>query len=238
MNEKKGFFDGNPKMLFIFGLVTGVAVTSLLGGSISLDGLKAKTGSNTDVVREFDAPTDDGSAPTGGELAAVTGDEHIRGDIENAKIVLVEYSDFECPFCGRHHPTMEQLLDEFGDDVAWVYRHFPLSFHPEAIPSALASECAAEQGKFWEFADIMFDNQDGLSEDFYTSTATDIGLDMDQYADCYESEKYADDITEDASSGQTAGVSGTPATYINGVSVSGAVPYETLAGIIEQMLAE
>jgi len=227
-------------MLFVFGLVTGVAVTSLLGGGINLEGLKAGGGSNSGVVREFEAPTPSagGAEPAGGVLASVTGDEHIRGDIENAKVVLVEYSDFECPFCGRHHPTMEQLLEDFGDDVAWVYRHFPLSFHPEAIPSALASECAAEQGKFWEFADIMFDNQTGLNDAFYSSTAESIGLNMNDYNDCYDSAKYQDAVDEDEASGQVAGVSGTPATYVNGTLVSGAVPYETFKGIIEQILAE
>ncbi|MDP2631226.1 MAG: DsbA family protein [Candidatus Uhrbacteria bacterium] len=242
MNEpKRGFFDGNPKMLFAFGLVTGVALTSILGGSISLPSFASGDGNS--VVRSFDtadtADTGD-SADTGSVavLAPITADEHIRGDIQNAKVVLVEYSDFECPFCGRHHPTMLDIMDNYGDDVAWVYRHFPLSFHAEAEPAALASECAAEQDKFWEFADVMFENQDELSDELYLTVAGDIGLDVSAFTECYESNAYSASIEEDLASGQLAGVRGTPATFVNGIMVSGAVPYDTLIDIIDQALAE
>lgn len=237
--KPKGFFDGNPKMIFLFGLVTGVAVTSLLGGGITLP-KAGNANAGSDVVRTFgDTNNGEQAADTepSGVLAPVTGDEHILGDIENAKVVLVEYSDFECPFCERHHPSMQQAMEEFGDDVAWVYRHFPLSFHPSARPAALASECAAEQGRFWEFGDEMFANQASLGDDFYIQTATDLGLNVSQFTDCYESEKYADAVDEDYSSGVAAGVQGTPATFVNGTLVSGAVPYETLQSIIESELA-
>ncbi|MCH8049206.1 thioredoxin domain-containing protein [Patescibacteria group bacterium] len=231
--EPKGFFEGNPKMIFIFGLVSGIVVTVLFSGGIDLP----KIGSpnpTSDVVRTFEADDGGNSGVQRVELAPVTGDEHIRGDLEKAKVVLVEYSDFECPFCSRHHPTMKSLLDEFGDDVAWVYRHFPLtSIHPQAQPAALATECAAEQEKFWEFADAMFENKGGLGDDLYTQVAGDIGLDVDQFTECYESEKYADAVAEDVASGSAAGVSGTPATFVNGQLVSGAVPYDTLKAIVE-----
>lgn len=236
--KPKGFFDGNPRMIFIFGLVTGIAVTSLLGGGIQLPTLAAERGD--DVVREFDAPdnTDTGTE-TAGVLAPVTGDEHIKGgDLASAKVVLVEYSDFECPFCERHHPSMQQLLDEFGDDVVWVYRHFPLSFHPDARPAALASECADEQGKFWEYGDALFANQDKLGDDYYVELAGTLGLNVNQFTTCYDSEKYADKIDADYATGMTAGVNGTPATFVNGQLVSGAVPYETLQAIVEQAIAD
>lgn len=242
--KPKGFFDGNPKMIFVFGLVTGVALTSLLGGSLQLPSFAASN-NGKDVVRTFDNNGNTGSdtgstagTEPSGTLSPVTGDEHIRGgDLADAKVVLVEYSDFECPFCERHHPSMLQALDDFGDDVAWVYRHFPLSFHPEARPSALASECAAEQGEFWEYGDTLFENQAQLGDDYYVELAGDLGLNVSQFTDCYESEKYADAVDEDYSSGVSAGVSGTPATFVNGQMVSGAVPYETLKGIIEAEIA-
>lgn len=237
-NQNKGFFDGNPKMLFVFGLVTGIALTSLLGGGIELPSLNAKA-SNT--VRTFDTRTNTGTTVTrtepSGELAPITGDEHIiGGDLDKAKVVLVEYSDFECPFCAKHHPSMQQLLDTFGDDVALVYRHFPLSFHPEAEPAALASECAAEQGAFWEYGDTLVENQDKLGDDYYVELAGDLGLNVNKFTDCYESEKYADAVDEDYQSGITAGVKGTPATFINGQLVSGAVPYETLEEIVQSII--
>lgn len=233
--KPKGFFDGNPKMLFVFGLVTGIAITSLLGGGIELP-RAGSANANSDVVRTFDtgdADTGDtGSAPSG-VLAPVTGDEHIIGDLENAKVVLVEYSDFECPFCERHHPSMQQAVEDFGDDVAWVMRHFPLSFHPQAEPAALASECAADQGAFWEFGDTLFANQGLLSDDYYVEVAGDLGLNVSQFEDCYESAEFKSAVSEDYASGAAAGVQGTPATFVNGQLVSGAVPYETLAGIIQ-----
>lgn len=242
MEEKTktpGFFEGNPKMIFVFGLVTGIAITAIFSGGINLpsfDSTGGGRGTSDRVVADFDE--DNGSDRNVAELAPITADENILGDITKAKVVLVEYSDFECPFCTRHHPTMQRLVKEYGDDVAWVYRHFPLSFHPEAVPAALASECAAEQGKFWEFGDAMFEDNDKLGDDFYFEVAEDIGLKMSQFTDCYESEKYADVINADLASGGTAGVSGTPATFVNGVLVSGAVPYETLADLVDEMLNE
>jgi protein-disulfide isomerase len=238
-NKNQGFFDGNPKMIFVFGLVTGIAVTVIFSGGINLpsfDNGGGARGTDSKIVADFGGDGEGSGFDSGVELAPVTADEHILGDITKAKVVLVEYSDFECPFCERHHPTMQQAVDEFGDDVAWVYRHFPLSFHPEARPAALASECAAEQGKFWEFGDEMFENQSKLGDDFYAEVAADLGLDMNQYNDCYESEKYADIVDADQASGSAAGVSGTPATFVNGTLVSGAIPYSTLKDAIEQEL--
>lgn len=177
-----------------------------------------------------------------GKLEAVTKNDHVRGDLAKAKVVLVEYSDFQCPYCSKHHPTMEQVMEEYGDDVAWVYRHFPLSFHANAEPAAIASECAAAQGKFWEFADAMFEDISKLSgglenaETFMSATAKAIGLNVAEYEACYS----AGDTTAvdaDMASGKTAGVSGTPATFINGSLVSGAVPFSSMKKIIDDAIA-
>ena len=110
---------------------------AILGGNFTLPEL----GGSNDTVRAFDVQDDSGDTGNGAAvLAPITEDENIIGDINKAKIVMVEYSDFECPFCERHHPTMQNLVEKYGDDIAWVYRHFPLSFHPEALPAALTSE--------------------------------------------------------------------------------------------------
>lgn len=230
--KQPGFFDGNPKMIFAFGLVAGVALTSVLGDM----NLSAGTANadDTDVVVD---DTDTGAAPVAGKLAGLSDNDHILGN-KDAKVVIIEYSDFECPFCERHHPTMQQIVDEYGDDVAWVYRHFPLSFHPEAKPSALASECASEQGKFWEYADELFANQDKLGDEYYTELASELGLNAKEFSDCYDNEEYASVVTEQTASGRTAGVSGTPATFVNGQLVSGAVPFETFKEMIDAELAE
>ena len=137
---------------------------------------------------------------------------------------------------------MEQVMEEYGDDVAWVYRHFPLSFHANAEPSAIASECAAAQGKFWEFADAMFNEQTKLSgsldvaETFMSATAKAIGLNISEYEKCYSAGDTSA-VDADAASGRTAGVNGTPATFINGTLVSGAVPFTSMKKIIDDAIA-
>lgn len=235
-SKQLGFFDGNPKMIFVFGLVAGIAL-SYVGGDI-IGGTSGRAVAANDTVVEDTTGTDTDTNTTPKTLAAVTDSDHVRGDIEKAKVVIVEYSDYECPFCGRHHPTMLDIMDQYGDDVAWVYRHFPLSFHPEAKPAALAAECANEQDKFWEFTDELYANQDSLSADYYGEVADKLGLKRSQFDDCVESEKYASVISTDSSSGRAAGVTGTPATFVNGQLVSGAVPLETFTDLIDAELAK
>lgn len=244
----KGFFDGNPKTMFTFGLVSGMALillfNSFTGVSYGAGGTGGWFNGGSDVDdAEVAADAKVNTQVVQGELAEVTSADHVRGDLSKAKVVIVEYSDFECPFCSRHHPTMQQIFDDYGDDIAWVYRHFPLSFHPEANPAALASECANEQGKFWEYADALFENQDQLGEDYYKSLAKSLGLKTSQFNDCLDSEKYQDVIDADAASGRAAGVSGTPATFINGTMVTGssgssvgAAPKSTFTTIIDTFL--
>jgi protein-disulfide isomerase len=239
MEQQKSFFEGDPKGVFVFGLVTGIALTllvsNLFGGAFAAGGTnRAANNAPTPVV---DAqPTPSQPAPAG-ELAPVTDEDHVLGDLSEASVIMVEYSDFECPFCERHHPTLKAIVDEFGDDVAWVYRHLPLSFHQQAQPAALASECAAEQGEFWTYSDELFANQARLGDALYEEIAQDLGLNMNQFTDCYESEKYATAIAEDQASAQAAGASGTPATFVNGQLVSGAQPLETFRQIIQAEIA-
>jgi len=230
-----GFFNGNPKAIFIFGLVTGIALTSVAGNLFESTGPRAHAG-NTAVV---DSNNDAGQvgAATAKTLAAVTDDDHVRGDFKKAKVVIIEYSDYECPFCGRHHPTMEQVYDTYGADIAWVYRHFPLgAIHPQAVPAALAAECANEQGKFWEYTDALFAHQSTLTSLYYGALASDLGMNVEQFDSCVKSEKYRSVIDADIASGQAAGASGTPTTFVNGKLISGAVPFSTFANLIEAVL--
>lgn len=242
--KQPGFFDGNPRMLFAFGLVSGIALVMVLNSFFGVLGTSAvaANGTNDD---EDDAGTPTVAAPVAaGKLAvAVSDEDHIRGDIDKAKVVLVEYSDFECPFCSRHHPTMQQIFDKYGDDVAWVYRHFPLSFHPQAEPAANASECAADQGKFWEYADELFANNDELGEDLYKQIAKDLGLNTSKFNDCLANSSFQDEVSADVASGRSSGVSGTPATFVNGTMVvnssgtsAGAAPLSTFTALIDKEL--
>ncbi|KPJ85022.1 hypothetical protein AMJ57_04795, partial [Parcubacteria bacterium SG8_24] len=165
-------------------------------------------------------------------MTPVSEADHVRGAAD-ASVTLIEYSDFECPFCSRFHPTMKQIMDEFEGQVRWVYRHYPLGFHAEARPAALASECAGEQGKFWEYADELYENQSSLGEDYYEELAAELGLNMSQFRSCLSSEKYGSKVSGDLSGGTAAGVQGTPGTIILGADgsaqlVPGALPFESV----------
>lgn len=235
MEEKKGFFNGDTRMFFLFGLVAGIALMSLVGGGLNLSFAKGNGGNNNNspIVRTPTTPTADAPVPE------ATSKDHVRGNLNKAKVVLIEYSDIQCPYCGALHPTLQQLANDYGDDVAWVYRHFPLtSIHPEAAPAANAAECAGEQGKFWEFTDILFANQKSLNDAYYKQVAKDLKLKTGQFNDCVDSGKYDDLVAQQSLDGQAAGATGTPATFINGTLVSGAVPYESMATMIDQILGK
>src|SRR3989338_8692018 len=234
---------------FAFGLLACVLVLCTIGFFVML-GIFLKGGNlgscldKTDNLAVVDntVPTNP-CAPQPAPTKAPAVDEkndHIRGG-KNAKVTLIEYSDFECPFCGRFAPTVKQALDEYGDDIRVVYRHFPLSFHPQAQPAAEASECAAEQGKFWEFHDGLFANQDSLGDALYNELAQDLGLSADQFQTCRDSGKYRSKVQQQMAGGTAAGVNGTPHTIImdedgNAVPVNGAQPYTALKAAIDSML--
>ena len=169
----------------------------------------------------------------------ITKDGHIRGNPE-AAMTLVEFSDLECPFCRQFHPTILQALQEYGDDVRWVYKHFPLDgLHPQARPAAEASECVWEQkgnDGFWQFVDAMFEEQERLGSAFYREAAEQIEVNLAQFDDCVSTRKYQNKVEQDYQQGIQAGVSGTPGSYVNGVVVGGAVPYSQLKSIIDSQL--
>jgi protein-disulfide isomerase len=156
----------------------------------------------------------------------------------NAPVTLVEFSDFQCPYCLVFHNTVQQVMETYGDEVRLVYRQFPLSsIHPQAYDAALASLCAHEQGKFWEMHDAMFANQHELGRDRLKSTARDLGLDGQEFDQCLNLDEYAEEVRADVRAGQSVGVEGTPATFINGRFVSGAKSFEEVAEIIDEELA-
>jgi protein-disulfide isomerase len=154
-----------------------------------------------------------------------------------APVQIIEFSDFECPFCLRAFPTVRQVLNTYGDKVRLVYRHFPLQNHPNARPAAEASACAAEQGRFWEYHDRLFGGPGRLSGADLKKHAADLGLDAAQFNACVDSRKYQKDVQTDLEEGEAAGVSGTPAFFINGRPLSGAQPFEAFERIIDEELA-
>jgi len=156
---------------------------------------------------------------------------------KNAPVTIVEFSDFECPYCSRVLPSLRQVVDNYGDSVRLVFRQFPLnSIHPRAQKAAEASLCAADQDKFWEMHDAMFEEQKSLAIDQLKEKAARLGLDSEVFNSCLDDDKYADQVAADIKAGAAAGVSGTPAMFINGRFLNGAVPYEALAEIVDEEL--
>ncbi len=151
--------------------------------------------------------------------------EHAKGNLQSNK-VIVEYSDFQCPACGVAYPEIKKLL-EGKADIKFIYRHFPLrSAHANAQKAAEASECAAEQDKFWEMHDIMFENQKKLSVDDLKSYAQQIGLDAEKFNSCFDSGKTSGIVEASLQEGLSKGVGATPTFFFNGQKLEGALSFE------------
>ncbi|MEN8145941.1 MAG: thioredoxin domain-containing protein [Gemmatimonadota bacterium] len=155
----------------------------------------------------------------------------------DAPVTIVEFGDFECPFCYRLIESLEQVDEKYGDQVRLVYRQFPLnSIHPHAQKAAEASLCAAEQGKFWELHDEMFANQRMLGVEDLKATAVRLGMDGERFNICLDTGKFVEEVAADVEVGMRLGINGTPALYINGRFLSGAQPFEVIAPIIDDEL--
>jgi len=163
------------------------------------------------------------------------GDSPVRG-AEDAAVTIVEFSDFQCPYCGRVGPTLERLLEEYPDQVRLVYKHLPLSFHRSALPAAKAAVAAGRQDRFWEMHDLIFENQGALTEEKFLEHARALGLDVERFQQDYASEDVAREIAEDMNQARRLGVTGTPGFFINGRFTSGAQPYESFKSKIEAEL--
>lgn len=165
-------------------------------------------------------------------------DDPVKGS-EDASVTIIEFSDFQCPFCGRFYtqalPQIEKNYIETGK-VKLVYRDYPLGFHENAQKAAEASECADEQGKFWEYHDKLFENQGALDVDSLKQYADDLGLDTAEFNGCLDSDKMASEVQADFNDGRSYGVSGTPTFFVNGFKLVGAQPYSAFEQAIEQEL--
>jgi protein-disulfide isomerase len=167
----------------------------------------------------------------------------IKGD-KNAPVTMLEFSDFECPFCSRFAMgTLPQIVSEYVDKgkVKMAYRHFPLGFHANAKPAAMASECAREQGGddvFYKFHDKIFADQKNLSVDNLKKWAVEMGLKADQFNTCLDTRKFEKLVDADMAEAQTYGINGAPAFFINGRLISGAQPFAAFKTVIDEELAK
>ncbi len=221
----------NYKKNFFLGLMVGLVAVALIGIGIFIGQNKRLTA----TVKPSASENTQEEAADNGKIQVVDKD-NIKGNV-GASITIVEFSDFQCSFCSRFHQTMLQIMEDYSDKITWVYRHFPIdSIHPQARPAAEASECAAEQDKFWEFADGLFENQSKLSPSFYKELALELGLDEVQFEGCVSSRKYKDKVETDLQQGVGFGVKGTPGSFLNNQPLGGAVPYENLKSMIDNLL--
>lgn len=163
--------------------------------------------------------------------------DHVLGP-PDASVTLLEYGDFECPYCGAAHAVVKELRESLGDRVRFAFRHFPLSqIHPHAERAALAAESAGRQGRFWEMHDLLFENQDALEDDDLLRYAASLGLDMAAFAAGMEDEELQERVREDFVSGVRSGVNGTPTFFINGVRHEGSYQLPVLLRALSEASA-
>jgi protein-disulfide isomerase len=155
-----------------------------------------------------------------------------------AKVTIVAWSDFECPFCGRVNPTLKQIEESYGKDVRVVFRHQPLPFHQSAKLAAEASMAAHEQGKFWEFHDKLFANQRALDRASLERYAQELGLNAGKFKSALDSGKFRSRVEQDARDGAAVGANGTPTFFVNGREVVGALPFGSFKSIIDEEIAK
>lgn len=166
-----------------------------------------------------------------------SGKEPFSGKAD-AKVVIHEFSDFQCPFCARGHAVVKQIMTEYGDKVKVVFRHMPLSFHPEAEPAAIASMCAHNQGKFWEMHDLMFEKQSELGAASYKAWAKQLGLNEADFNKCFDGSETKALVEADMKVAESLGVNSTPTFFVNGNKVAGALPFAQFKAMIDEELAK
>ena len=214
---------------FVLGFVFAAPI--FIGASWLIGSGQAKTTNEPSLAKTQEQKVDE-AQPVNLE---VKDNDYVLGN-KNAKVILVLFTDLQCPYCARHHKTIKALAEKYGNKIGIVFRHFPLSFHEFARTAANAAECAGEQGKFFEFVNKAFDNQANYSNDFWQKLAKDLGINVSKFNKCLTDKKYDNKIDADMEEGSQAGVDGTPATFINGKLISGAQPVEVFENEIDKLL--
>jgi protein-disulfide isomerase len=262
MSKQNIFEILGPGKSFAIGIVTTLLVIFSVGFFVLLfsgDNSFSFDSGSEDKYAGFNQPAadSDGQAPSAqpnnqaaGEIkiAPLSDADHVRGDLNKADIVVVEFSDYECPFCQRFDPTMKQIVADYGGKVAWVYRHFPLdSLHPEARGKAEASECVTEQGgneAFWKFNDRMYDaSQAKITISQLPDFVESIGLDVDVFNDCVKNRKYKDKVNGNYQDAVSSGGRGTPYSVVitkdgKKKPISGALPLAQIKSVIDPLLSK
>ena len=160
-----------------------------------------------------------------------------RGPV-SAPVTILEWSDFQCPFCREAQPALGRLLAEFPEQVRLVFKDFPLRSHELAVPAALAARCASAQGRFWEYHDLLFAAQPAFARDELVGYARRLGLDVPRFTECLDAARLQGDVMADQSEGRAAGVRATPTFFVNGQKIEGALPIEEFRAAVRRALRE
>lgn len=240
-------------LCILISLAVGLSIGYLLWGNDQVTQVSAADPTQavqalvlpTETVQEQTIPPQATQVPTVQTAPIVTrydvsiDDDPVLGP-DTAPITLVEFSDFECPYCTKwHNEVFEPLMETYGDQIRFVYRDFPINqIHSEALPAAEAANCAYEQNQFWAYHDLLFKGgTQELSSENYIKYAEELSLDMDDFNECTASNRYVDEIMADHDDATRLGVRSTPTFFINGIAVVGAQPFEVFQQIIDKELA-
>lgn len=252
-NQQSGirinFFISTPIAILIGSILIAIAIL-INGGIIKFKGLTTGSTVPTQAAQAPGIPNQAPPEPVAGPVEPLKDEDHVRGD-RKARILLIEYSDLECPFCKRFHPTAKQIVDTYKGQVAWVYRHFPLDqIHSKADKEAEAVECAKDQGgedSFWKLTDKIFEvtpSNNGLDLETLPKLAADVGLNQNTFKACLDGGKYTAYVEADYQGGIKAGITGTPGNILLDTKtkktklIPGALPFEQFKQTIDNMLKE
>lgn len=200
--------------IFIFGIIIGLAIFAIAN---YLN--KSKTSTVSEKVTQ----------PVNFDINV---NNHIKGAYD-APVDLVVFNDYTCKYCQEYALNLEKLLEQQPGQVRVIWKHFPLN--QNYLTAAVAAECAYDQGKFWEYSHELYSHQDEYTNEFYLTTATDLGLDLGQFSICLNSDKYVAKIKADYYEGIMKGVIGAPATFVNGEYIPGVIPVERLVSLVEEL---
>lgn len=227
-------------IIFIVGLGLGYLVRGWvplpeIPGIIAAENVPEEVASPTPAQSQVENPSE---VPEVVRYDIPVDDDPVIGP-EDAPITIVEFSDYECPYCQQWHTEVfDRLMLAYPEQVRLVYRDFPISnIHPNAVPAAIAANCALEQDMFWDYHDKLFRMELGLSTDAYQEYASQLDLDVEEFVECLDSGRYEEEVQADFDFAANLGVRSTPTFFVNGIAVVGAQPFEVFQQVIEQELA-
>jgi len=236
-NMQTGSSSSSPTRFDTVAVATLVGIVFVMAiSAMNLWNLKRVTARVATIEAALSPRKPSGPDPTKIHSVNIAGAQ-VKGPA-NAPVTIVEFSDFQCPFCARVVPTLKRIEEEYKDNVRIVWKHLPLEIHKDAVGAALAAESAAKQGKFWEFHDVLFANQKKLGPEDVKQHAKELRLDMKRFETDLLNSEDQKRIDADVAEAKALGINGTPGIFVNGRFVEGAQPYEVFAKIIDEELAK